>query len=68
MKVLHRSDGVYFAGPNMQDDRVNHTASETTETLETFSEGEQQPQQMKELNDQPRNGTRTLESFLASAH
>jgi hypothetical protein len=63
--TLHRSDGVYFAGPNMQDDRVNHTVSETIQTLETFSEGEeqqQQLQQMKEVNDESTNGTHTLDS------
>ncbi|CAN6309124.1 unnamed protein product [Urochloa humidicola] len=40
------------------DDRVDHTSSETTQTLETFSQGElqeQQLQQMKEVHDQPKN-------------
>ncbi|CAN6281167.1 unnamed protein product [Urochloa humidicola] len=40
------------------DDRVNHTSSETTQILETFSQGElqeQQLQQMKEVHDQPKN-------------
>jgi hypothetical protein len=49
----------------MQDDRVNHTVSETIQTLETFSEGEeqqQQLQQMKEVNDESTNGTHTLDS------
>lgn len=52
----------FFAGPNMQDDRVNHTVSETIQTLETFSEEEQQhqqQQQMKEVNDESTNGTHT---------
>ena len=47
----------------MQDDRVNHTVSETIQTLETFPEGEQQQQQlqqMKEVNGQSINGTHTL--------
>ncbi|WVZ60730.1 hypothetical protein U9M48_010714 [Paspalum notatum var. saurae] len=45
-----------IAGTN--DYRGNHTASETTKTLETFSEGEQQQQvqQLKEVNGQSRNG------------
>ncbi|XP_066366733.1 uncharacterized protein [Miscanthus floridulus] len=41
------------------DDRVNHTVSETIQTLETFPEGEQQQQQlqqMKEVNGQSING------------
>lgn len=40
------------------DYRVKHTANECLQTLETFSEGEQQQQlqQMKEVNDQTRNG------------
>uniref|UniRef100_A0A0A9D627 DUF3741 domain-containing protein n=1 Tax=Arundo donax TaxID=35708 RepID=A0A0A9D627_ARUDO len=39
-------------------DRNNHEASENTQILETFSKGEQkqQPQQMKEVKDQPRDG------------
>jgi len=47
----------------MQDDEVDHTSSETTKILETTSKGEpqeQQLQQMKEVNDQSRNGTHTL--------
>ncbi|KAJ1293379.1 hypothetical protein BS78_01G063600 [Paspalum vaginatum] len=45
-----------IAGTN--DYRGDHTASETTQTLETFSEGEQQQkvQQLKEVNGQSRNG------------
>ncbi|KAG2545532.1 hypothetical protein PVAP13_9KG305641 [Panicum virgatum] len=45
------------------DDEVDHTSSETTKILETTSKGEpqeQQLQQMKEVNDQSRNGTHTL--------
>ncbi|CAL4936223.1 unnamed protein product [Urochloa decumbens] len=40
------------------DDRVDHTSSETTQILETFSLGELQEQQLqqKEVHDQPRNG------------
>lgn len=43
-------------------DRINHKASETTQIPETFSEGEQQqllqqqPQQVKEVKGQPRDG------------
>jgi hypothetical protein len=47
----------------MQADKVDHTSSETTQILETTSKGEpqeQQLQQMKEVNDQSRNGTHTL--------
>ena len=54
---------IFFAAPNMQDDEVDHTSSETTKILETTSKGEpqeQQLQQMKEVNDQSRNGTHTL--------
>ncbi|RLN17782.1 uncharacterized protein C2845_PM02G46310 [Panicum miliaceum] len=38
------------------DDKVDHTSSETTQILETTSKGEPQEQQMKEVNDQSRNG------------
>ncbi|CAN6297603.1 unnamed protein product [Urochloa humidicola] len=41
------------------DDRVDHTSSETTQILESFSQGElqeQQLQQMKEVHDQPKHG------------
>jgi len=41
------------------DDKVDHTSSETTQMLEKTSKGEpqeQQLQQMKEVNDQSRNG------------
>lgn len=47
----------------MQDDRVDHTPSKTKQILETISEGELQEQQhqMKEVNDQSRNGMHTLD-------
>ncbi|CAL4944641.1 unnamed protein product [Urochloa decumbens] len=41
------------------DDRVDHTSSETAQILETFSQGELQEnqlRQMKQVHDQPRNG------------
>jgi hypothetical protein len=62
--TVHCSDGIFFAGPNMQDDS---TVSEAIQTLETFPEEEQQ-QQMKEVNNESSNGTHTLDSLLASAH
>jgi hypothetical protein len=48
----------------MQDDRVDHTSSETALILETISKGElqeQESQQMKQGHDQSRNGTRTFD-------
>nr|CAB3498020.1 unnamed protein product [Digitaria exilis] len=43
---------------NAMDDRAHHTSSETKQIPETISEGELQEQQhqMKEVNDQSRNG------------